>query len=239
MHLKVKNDNKLTNFEKKLFFNINNGHSAYAFIINYIENKTYGSFRTIAKNLKETTEKLLTQNLITKNEYDKIYEAIKNKSKTKKPTINFNLENFFEYYYVEKNKNNELTDTLFLSLPFLYATNFKELSQIKISKIDLFKVKTGLIIRWYNDENEMNSIIMDKYDDLWLKKFELFKDSSINNFLFNKFFSSSSVQAYTQLNLDFHQLLKDFVANDSSKLKYITEIKNALKYSSNSIFKAI
>lgn len=236
--MKVKNDNKLTNFEKKLFFNINNRHSAYEFIINYIEDKTYGSFRTISKNVKETTKKLLTQNLITKDENDKILETIKNKTINKKPTINFDLSKFFEYYSLKK-KNNELLDTLFLSFPFLYATNFKELSQIRISRIDIFKVKTGLIIRWYDNQDKINSIIMDKYDDLWLEKFELFKESSINDFLFSKFFSSSSVQSYTQLNLDFHELLKDFVPVNSSKLKYITEIKNALKYSTNSIFKAI
>lgn len=234
-----KTKEEITNFEKKVLFNINNGFSGYDVIIHFIENKTYGSFRTISKNVKETTEKLLTKNLITKNEYDKIFEAIKNKTKTKTPTINFDLNKFYEYYFFKENKNNELLDTLFICLPFLYTTNFKELSQIRISKIDTFKVTTGLVIRWYINQNEMNSIIMNKYDDLWLKKYEILKLSATDDFLFNKFFSSSSIQAYTQLNLDFHVLLKDFITGNSSKLKYITEIKNALKYSSNSIFKAI
>lgn len=235
----VKNDNKLTNFEKKLFFTINNGHNGYKFIIDYINDKTYGSFRTVSKNIKETTKELLNRKLITKNEYDKIFETIRNKSKTKKPTIKFNLEKFYGHYCTLERNNNELLDALFLSLPFLYITNFKELSKIKISKIDIFEVKTGIVIRWYDNENQINSLVIEKYDDLWLKKFKKLRESSTNDFLFNKFFSSNTVQAYTQLNLDFHELLKDFVPENSSKLKYITEIKNALKYSTNSIFKTI
>lgn len=230
--------NKIS-FEDRVLFTINNGHSGYEFIIAYIEDKTYGSFRTVSKNIKQTTEELLNRKLITKDQYNRIFEAIGNKSKTKKPTINFNLEKFYGHYSTLERNNNELLDALFLSLPFLYITNFKELSEIKISKIDIFEVKTGIVLRWYDNKNHINSLVIEKYDDLWLKKFKKLRESSTNDFLFNKFFSSNTVQAYTQLNLDFHELLKDFVPENSSKLKYITEIKNALKYSTNSIFKAI
>ena len=54
-----------------------------------------------------------------------------------------------------------------------------------------------------------------------------------------KFSLSNNVQSYTKLNLDLHELLDDFISNKSSKQKYITEIKNALKYSEDSIFRLI
>lgn len=231
-------NNRVSNFKNKVLFNMNNGHSGYEFIIDYIKSKTYGSFRTVSKIVKITTKILLDEKLITQEEYDKIFEEIKNKSITKEPIINFNLEKFYEYY-LKYEKNNALLNALFISLPFLYISNFKELSKIETFNIDTFKVKTGLILRWYNKQNDINSVLIQKYDTLWLEQFEILKKLSMNNFLFSSFFSSDKIQEYTQLNLDLHEILNEFISLKSSKLIYITEIKNALKYSKDSIFRLI
>ena len=240
--MQSKIDNNLTVLEKKILFTLDDQNSVFEYMIKYIDQKTYGSYRTVSKNIKKAAAKFLEDKFITRDEYDKIFEAIKNKTTSKKPVINFNLDKYYENYLNSlkiKNNDSDLLDYLFLSLPFLYVPNSKELTKIKISKIDIFKVSSGLIIRWENSKDEISSLLMCKYDELWLNKFEILKKLSTNDLLFYKFSLSNNVQSYTKLNLDLHELLDDFISNKSSKLKYITEIKNALKYSENSIFRLI
>ena len=128
--MQSKIDNNLTVLEKKILFTLDDQNSVFEYMIKYIDQKTYGSYRTVSKNIKKAAAKFLEDKFITRDEYDKIFEAIKNKTTSKKPVINFNLDKYYENYLNSlkiKNNDSDLLDYLFLSLPFLYVTNFKEL----------------------------------------------------------------------------------------------------------------
>ena len=82
--MQSKIDNNLTVLEKKILFTLDDQNSVFEYMIKYIDQKTYGSYRTVSKNIKKAAAKFLEDKLITRDEYDKIFEAIKNKTTSKK-----------------------------------------------------------------------------------------------------------------------------------------------------------
>ena len=66
-------------FENKLLKIIKNQNNIYDFIVEYVNEKSYGTFRTFSKRLKELNQKLFNENSISEEEYKKINNAIRNK----------------------------------------------------------------------------------------------------------------------------------------------------------------
>lgn len=83
-------------FENKLLEIINNGNNIYDFIVEYINDKSYGTFRIFSKKLKELNLKLFNENDITEEEYKKINNVIKNKTKIRNPEIIFEMNGFYK-----------------------------------------------------------------------------------------------------------------------------------------------
>ena len=127
--------NQVEIFESKLLQIINNQNNIYEFINDYINDKSYGTFRIFTKRLKELNIKLFHDNSISEEEYKKIDFVIKNKSKIRNPEVIFNIDAFFkkyiEFFEVNKNDDKNLLNILFLMLPFLYINTFKEIQEIK------------------------------------------------------------------------------------------------------------
>ena len=87
--------NQVEIFESKLLQIINNQNNIYEFINDYINDKSYGTFRIFSKRLKELNIKLFHDNSISEEEYKKIDFVIKNKSKIRNPEVIFNIDAFF------------------------------------------------------------------------------------------------------------------------------------------------
>ena len=61
-------------FESKLLKIINNQNNVYDFVVEYVNEKSYGTFRIFSKRLKELNQKLFNENSITEEEYQKIVD---------------------------------------------------------------------------------------------------------------------------------------------------------------------
>ena len=109
-------------FENKLLEIIKNQNNIYDFIVEYVNEKSYGTFRIFSKKLKELNQKLFNENSISEEEYIKINNAISNKVKTRSPEVTFDMEAFFkkyiEFFEINKKDNKNLLNILFLMLPF-------------------------------------------------------------------------------------------------------------------------
>ena len=51
--MQSKIDNNLTVLEKKILFTLDDQNSVFEYMIKYIDQKTYGSYRTVSKNIKK------------------------------------------------------------------------------------------------------------------------------------------------------------------------------------------
>lgn len=70
--MQSKIDNNLTVLEKKILFTLDDQNSVFEYMIKYIDQKIYGSYRTVSKNIKKAAAKFLEDKFITRDEYDKI-----------------------------------------------------------------------------------------------------------------------------------------------------------------------
>ena len=131
--------NQVEVFETKLLKIIKNQSDIYNFIFEYINEKSYGTFRIFSKRLKELNDKLFDENSISEEEYEKINNAIREKVKTRNPEVIFDMDAFYkkyiEFFELNKNDDKNLLNILFLMLPFLFFYSFKEIKEIKISDI--------------------------------------------------------------------------------------------------------
>lgn len=104
-------------FENKLLEIIKNQNNIYDFIVEYVNEKSYGTFRIFSKKLKELNQKLFNENSISEEEYIKINNAISNKVKTRSPEVTFDMEAFFkkyiEFFEINKKDNKNLLNILF------------------------------------------------------------------------------------------------------------------------------
>ena len=145
--------------DKKIFHEIESGGNITEFIISYVNDKTYKSFRTFSKKLKEIVKLLFEDGIIDEKDLKKIEECISIKTKFRKPEIIFNLPSFLEEYtemfeFSKKNKNN-LTNWFFLLIPFLIAKGLKEIKNIKYKEIKFHKLPNCLILE-YSPSGEDN-----------------------------------------------------------------------------------
>jgi hypothetical protein len=226
-------------FENKLLKIIKNQNNIYDFIVEYLNEKSYGTFRIFSKRLKELNLKLFNENSISEEEYTKINNAIKNKIKIRNPEVIFDMDAFYKKYieFFELNKNDEknLLNILFLMLPFLFVKSFKELQEIKIKDIEIHEFNKCLVIKHTNPlTNQSHTVKMAKFYKEWLYLFNFIKDNKKEKYLFE-----NATSNYTQFNQKLDPYLFGFANKNISDTKYITLIKNALKYSKKSIFEVL
>jgi|GEM_PF-3364487 len=226
--------------EQKILIELNNGNDVCQYIINYIRPRTYGSFRTVSKRLKILVNKLYEENYITKEQYEKILEEFKAKQTAKKPTINFDLkkflENFKELFIVIKDNNESINNLIFLALPFLYALTYKDIGLIKAKDIEVTEITNEKVVIKWTLKGKIYTILMTQYIEEWKYIFNNVKKNIKSEFLFEKI-KAEKKQEYTKLSLELTKTLNSFIIDDSlSKLNYITEIKNAVKYQNKDSF---
>ncbi|MDD2888868.1 MAG: hypothetical protein PHY66_13810 [Aliarcobacter sp.] len=226
-------------FESKLLKIINNQNNIYDFIVEYVNEKSYGTFRIFSKRLKELNQKLFNENSISEEEYKKINNAIKNKVKTRNPEVIFDMDAFFkkyiEYFEINKNDNKNLLNILFLMLPFLFVKTFKELQNIKIEDIEIHEFNKCIVIKHSNSLTSVNHTVkMEKFYKEWLYLFNFMKENTKEKYLF-----ANASSNYTVFNQKLDSYLCNFTNKATSDTKYITLIKNSLKYSKKSIFEIL
>ena len=231
--------NQVEVFETKLLKIIKNQSDIYNFIFEYINEKSYGTFRIFSKRLKELNDKLFDENSISEEEYEKINNAIREKVKTRNPEVIFDMDAFYKKYieFFELNKNDDkyLLNILFLMLPFLFFKSFKEIQEIKISDIEIHEFNRCLVVKHINPLTKQNyTVKIDKFYKEWLYLFNNMKEKTNEEYLFS--FATSN---YTMFNQKLDPYLSCFANKHISDTKYITLIKNALKYSKKSIFELL
>lgn len=226
-------------FETKITKIIKNKENIHDFIVEYINEKSYGTFRIFSKKLKELNQKLLNENSISEEEYKKINNAIKNKIKMRNPEIIFDMDSFYkryiEFFEINKNDNKNLLNILFLMLPFLFIKSFKELHEIKIRDIEIYEFSKCLVIKYINPLTKQNqSVKIERFYKEWFYLFNFMKEKTNEEYLF-----AFSTANYTVFNQRLDPYLLPFANKNISDTKYITLIKNALKYSKKSIFEIL
>ncbi|AXX90045.1 hypothetical protein CKA55_04085 [Arcobacter suis] len=226
-------------FENKLLEIIKNQNNIYDFIVEYVNEKSYGTFRIFSKKLKELNQKLFNENSISEEEYIKINNAISNKVKTRSPEVTFDMEAFFkkyiEFFEINKKDNKNLLNILFLMLPFLFVKSFKELHEIKIEDIEIHEFNKCMIIKHNNPLTGKNHTVkIGKFYKEWLYLFNSIKMNEKEEYLF-----AHASSNYTVFNQKLDPYLSNFANKNITDTKYITLIKNALKYSKKSIFEIL
>ena len=226
-------------FENKLLKIIKNQNNIYDFIVEYVNEKSYGTFRTFSKRLKELNQKLFNENSISEEEYKKINNAIRNKSKIRNPEVVFEMDAFFkryiEFFEINKNDNKNLLNILFLMLPFLFVKSFKELHEIRIEDIEIHEFNKCIVIKHTNFLTGVNHTVkMEKFYKEWLYLFNFMKINTKEKYLF-----ANATSNYTVFNQRLDSYLCNFTNKNTTDTKYITLIKNALKYSKKSIFEIL
>ena len=226
-------------FESKLLKIINNQNNVYDFVVEYVNEKSYGTFRIFSKRLKELNQKLFNENSITEEEYQKINNEIKNKIKTRNPEVIFDMDAFYkkyiEFFDINKNDDKNLSNILFLMLPFLFVKSFKELHEIKIKDIEIHEFNRCIVIKHTNFLTGVNHTVkMEKFYKEWLYLFNFMKVNRREKYLF-----ANATSNYTVFNQKLDSYLCNFTNKATSDTKYITLIKNSLKYSKKSVFEIL
>lgn len=219
--------------EKKILNELNNGHTVGKFIVEYINDKSYASFRTFSKRLKQLVEKLHIEGHITKNELSLIEQAIKTKVTNKEPEIVFDfdkyLKDYIELFEVYKTQLEHPMNTLFLALPFILATSYKTIETLTFDEIEIINLNNSILIKLETtDKSFIKNIKIDHYYNEWKELLNLYKNIENNNRVFPYLAVSHTV--FSQ-KLDYS--LRKYVTKKTSDTKYYTLIKNCMMYKSN------
>lgn len=222
--------------DKKILFEIENGSNITDFIVKYINEKTYKSFRTFSKRLKNTIKQLFEDGIIDDKDLKKIEDAIKTKTKYRKPEIIFGLndylKDFKELFEYSKNNKNNIGNWFFLMLPFLTSKGLKEIKSIKYSEIKVHRLTDSIIVSYepIDSEELPVSLKISNYYKEWLSLFELYKkDYNEDELIF-----TIVPQTHHHLNVLLDSSLRKYVSDVISPYKYFTIVKNALKYNKDS-----
>lgn len=223
-------------FHKKVLYELNNGHKVGKFIVEYINEKSYGSFRTFAKKLKEVVEQLYADGHITASERNLINLAIKQKVSNREPDIIFDFDNYLADYInlleVYKEQYNHPLNTLFLALPFLLTMGLKEMKEIRICEIQTIDLNNGILIKYKSLAGDsFKNIKIEKYFNEWVEIYELIKKnaSTTNELLL----SPDIMVSHTVFNSKIETYLTKYAPKNSSGTKFYTLLKNCLKYASD------
>ena len=227
------------NFENNLLKLINNQNNIYDLISEYMNEKSYGTFRIFSKRLKELNKRLFNEKSISEEEYKKINNAIKDKTKTRNPEVIFNIESFYkkyiQFFEINKNDDKNLLNILFLMLPFLFIKTFKEIQTLRIEDIEIHEFNKCMVIKHTNPlSNDMKTVKMEKFYKEWFYLFDFMKTNTKEEYLF-----ANASSNYTIFNQKLEPYLSSFITKETTNTKYITLIKNALKYSKKSNFEIL
>ena len=76
---------------------------------------------------------------------------------------------YIEFFDINKNDDKNLSNILFLMLPFLFVKSFKELHEIKIKDIEIHEFNRCIVIKHTNSLTGVNHTVkMDKFYKEWL-----------------------------------------------------------------------
>lgn len=223
-------------FQKKVLYELNNGHKVGKFIVEYINEKSYGSYRTFAKRLKEVVAKLSEDGHISASELNLINIAIKQKVSNREPDIIFDFDSYLSDYInlleVYKEQYNHPLNTLFLSLPFLLTMGLKEMKEIRICEIQTIDLSNGILIKYKSSAGDLfKNIKIEKYYNEWVEIFDLIKKHSASD---NELLLSSDIMiSHTVFNQKVDAYLAKYAPKNSSGTKFYTLLRNCMKYASH------
>ncbi|WP_418181321.1 hypothetical protein ACNSOL_11515 (plasmid) [Aliarcobacter lanthieri] len=221
-------------FHSKVVATLEEGEDVVNFIEKYIEEKTYKTFRTFSKRLKEVTQELLEYGLIDNDGALRIKEAIRKKREIQEPKLIFSIERFLDDYKlifnsIKNNVKNPL-NTLFLALPFIKTDILKNIVNIRISDIKIDEYEG--YIRIYNIANEKSlPIVLVKCCKEYLELFNIYKSKSETEFIFRDLGNNHTV--FSNI---YHKYLSKYSKVADIDHKYFSSIKKALNYSRTSLF---
>ena len=220
---------------KKILQELEKGTDIAEFIVSYINEKTYKSFRTFSKRLKETIKQLYNDKIINDDDLKKIEEAIFIKTKFREPEIIFKLAPFIkdmkEYFEFTKHNKKNLVNWFFLSTPFLLNYGLKEIKEMKYKEIKLHNFPNCLVIEYTSSDSNMPTCMkMNVLYKEWEELYNYFKeDKNEDDFIFDYFPST-----HHHLNVLLDSSLRKYVKDITSPFRYYTIVKNAIKYSKDS-----
>ncbi|MEV9477979.1 hypothetical protein ACOTVS_10475 [Aliarcobacter butzleri] len=219
---------------EKILAELENGGDITKFICEYINEKTYKSFRTFSKRLKEIIKELREYNFINNEDFEKINEAIRKKNDVKEPELIFSIDRFLEdyisFFNLNKNDTKHPLNILFLALPFIHSNTLKEIHLVKFKDIEIHNYDTCIALRYsfLNDEkNKTFNFRINKYYKEYLELFNIFKNCSESDDIVFKDLENH----HTRFNLQFENYLKKYSISPKIEYRFFTAIKNALNYS--------
>lgn len=166
------NNKTINEIEPRFEAKINNGHSAYEFLMHQIKPVTYSTFKAYATSIKYLIDLSKVRNLLTAEEENDLLQEIKFKRKNQKPhTIDINFKKYF--LNLEKNIEFYLDDehkilTIFL-VPFMGYTH-KSIYNLTLSDFILKKMTKGYIITTITDNFiDEKAILIENYGYVYEK----------------------------------------------------------------------
>lgn len=219
--------------EKKVLFTLNNGHDVCEFLIDYINTKSYGSFKTAVKRLKSLVEELEKEGSLSKHQVKKIHDAIINKEIAKETEVVFNLEDFLndfkKTFNIRKDDTNDIINLLVLLMPFLLFKYYSDCLNIKFDDVALIEFEQCIILKYKDiEKNKTTTIKISMITNEWKYVFENQKKYSKSEYIFD-----TLPKVHTSANLQFAKHLNLFTSKNIPRSNYLTSIKNALKDANN------
>ncbi len=230
--------------DRKIVHEIANGGDITNFIIKYVNEKTYKSFRTFSKRLKEIITKLHDDGIIDEKDLKKIEECMAHKTKFRKPEIIFDLPAFLKEYsemfeFSKKNKAN-LTNWFFLAIPFLMQKGLKEIKEIKYNEIKFHNLPNCLIVEYtpptyandVPDEEKQQAMCLkiNQYYKEWEELYNILKEGRAED---ENIFEIIP-DRHHHFNVLLDNALRKYINDTTSPYKYFTIVKNYIKYSKDS-----
>lgn len=216
-------------FEFRVANEVESGGDVVKFIEEYIEERTYKTFRTFAKRVSEVNNSLLEYGFIDKAGFKRIEASMKKKRTEQEPKLIFRLDGFLEDYMllfhsIKHNIKNPL-NVLFLAMPFFRDFTYAQI--INIEKEDIVVEKSDTLVRVYlkTDEKQVPITIM-RYSNEWYELLEVFRKDSDNTKLLKDLGATNS--AFSSM---YNSYLSSYSTSNSIEFRYFSAIRNSLKYS--------
>lgn len=215
--------------KKKVNAEISKGNDVFEFLYNYVNEKSYGSFRTFSKVLKEIVEELKENGLLKDKQYEAMKNLIKEKQTIREPELVFSIHSFFEEYIktfkIRKDDEEDILNLLVLIMPFLLCKTFVNCLTVKFEDVEFIDLDTSLVLR-IRDGKKVTNIKIENHHKEYEYLFNNNKRNSDSEFIFSK------VSKYhTVFSIQLEKFLQKFVSKPITSNKYLTVIKNSLKYS--------
>lgn len=232
--------------KKNFYAHLEEGNSALSYFENIIETRTWGTFRTLSKSLKDLSEELKEDKIISDEELNTIFESIKERQKVKNPKATIKIDELIDFMVTifkncsSKNHREEVIESsrdlvaLFLAIPIMHYEDFKFFEEFTKDSIQRkVKIKDSFAISWKNKERS-RSVLIKKHSGLYLELLDAYTEGlSSSDAIFKDFLKpTGGIKFYSQLNDTYSDLLMNFLEDDTnitSPIKIVTEIKKSLK----------